>query len=224
MTPVKCDLMFTSVTSHETILFLHGLKKDYIEKRVVLLATNVDHFTQYLSIGILMKKSIAVLFLCLIASLPLRADFNDGVVAYLMGQYKKAYSTMRSLAESSDHAYAQYYVGMMHLNGQGVEQDYEEAGRWFRKASEQSIPQAQYKLGLLYMNGQGLPQDYEFAYSWFRVGATHGHNKSIQAIAGAREKLSDEELKEAEKLSAEYITKYGPKEETANKPIEVKNE
>jgi len=171
-----------------------------------------------------MKKSIAVLFLCLIASLPVRADFNDGVVAYLMGQYKKAYSTMRSLAESSDHGYAQYYVGMMHLNGQGVEQDYDEAGRWFRKASEQSIPQAQYKLGMLYFEGQGLPQDYEFAYAWFRTGAVHSHSKSIQAISTAREKLSEEELKEAEKLTADLIAKYGPKEETAGKPIEVKNE
>ena len=171
-----------------------------------------------------MKKTIATLFLCLIATLPVRADFNDGVVAYLMGDYKKAYSTMRSLAEASDHAYAQYYVGMMHLNGQGVEQDYEEAEKWFRKASEQGIPQAQYKLGMLYSEGQGLPQDYEYAYSWFRVAAVHGHNKSIEAIAGAREKLSEEELKEAEKLSSELIVKYGPKKEEIGKPKEIQNE
>ena len=171
-----------------------------------------------------MKKSYLILFLCLLISLPVRADFNDGVVAYLMGEYNKSYSTMRSLAESSNHAYAQYYVGMMHLNGQGVEQDYKEAGVWFRKASEQSIPQAQFKLGSLYMNGQGLPQDYEFAYSWFRVASIHGHKKSIAAISGAREKLSEEEMKEAEKLSLEFIQKYGPKKDTAGKPIEIKNE
>ena len=76
-----------------------------------------------------MKKSYLILFLCLLISLPVRADFNDGVVAYLMGEYNKSYSTMRSLAESSNHAYAQYYVGMMHLNGQGVEQNYKEGTR-----------------------------------------------------------------------------------------------
>ncbi len=170
-----------------------------------------------------MKKSIAVFFLCFIASLPVRADFNDGVVAYLMGQYDKAYSTMRSLAESSNHAYAQYYVGMMHLNGQGVEQDYKEAGRWFRKAAEQRIPQAQYKLGMLYMKGQGLPQDYEYAYSWFRVGASHQHKKSIEAIARAKEKLSEEELKEAEKLGLEFIGKYGPEKDKKEGPKEIRN-
>ncbi len=171
-----------------------------------------------------MKKTVFVFILSLVIALPVRADFNDGVVAYLMGQYDKAYSTMRSLAESSDHGFAQYYVGMMHLKGQGVPQDYKAAAAWFRKASEQSIPQAQFKLGSLYMNGQGLPQDYEFAYSWFRVGAIHGHKKSIDAIAGAREKLSEEEMKEAEKLSRDFIERYGPKKDQAGKPIEISNE
>ena len=172
-----------------------------------------------------MKKLYLSLFLCL-AVLPARAEFNDGVVAYLMGQYDKAYSTMRSLAESSEHAYAQYYVGMMHMKGQGVEQDYSEAGEWFRRASEQGVPQAQYKLGMLYMNGQGLPRDYEFAYSWFRVGAVHGHKKSISALPEAREKLTEEEMKEAEKLSLEFIQKYGPKKEDkeSGKPMEIPNE
>ena len=192
--------------------------------RVVISAGNVANFAHNLSIGVLMKKLCLIFILGLIISLPVRADFNDGVVAYLMGQYNRAYSTMRSLAESSNHAYAQYYVGMMHLNGQGVEQDYKEAGVWFRKASEQSIPQAQFKLGSLYMKGQGLPQDYEFAYSWYRVASIHGHKKSIEAMPGARDKLSEEEMKEAEKLSLEFIQKYGPKEDTAGKPIEIRNE
>ena len=171
-----------------------------------------------------MKKTSLVLILGLVVALPVRADFNDGVVAYLMGQYDKAYSTMRSLAESSDHGYAQYYVGMMHFKGQGVPQDYQAAAAWFRKASEKSIPQAQFKLGSLYQDGQGLPQDYEFAYSWFRVAAIHGHKKSIAALPSAREMLSEEELKEAEKLSLEFIEKYGPKKDQAGKPIEISNE
>lgn len=171
-----------------------------------------------------MKKSLIALLLYCMVSAPVFADFNDGVVAYLMGDYNKAYSTMRSLAESSEHAYAQYYVGMMHLKGQGVEQSYEEAGKWFRLASEQSIPQAQYKLGSLYLNGQGLPQDYEFAYGWFSVAATHKHQKSIEALTDAMQKLSDEELKEAKKLSSEFIGKYGPKEDAdPDKPREINN-
>ena len=137
-----------------------------------------------------MLKPRLILLLCLLVSQPLYADFNEGVVAYLMGDYNKAYSTMRGLAESTGHSYAQYYIGMMYLNGQGVEQDYEQAGHWFRLASEQAIPQAQYKLATLYLNGQGLPRDYEFAYSWFSVASSHNHKRSIAAA----EELRDNDL------------------------------
>ena len=41
----------------------------------------------------------------------------------------------------------------------------------------------------------------------------------------AMEKLSADELKEAKKLSEEFIAKYGPKEaDDPNKPREIKNE
>jgi len=144
------------------------------------------------------------------------ADFNDGVVAYLQGDYQRAYDTMRSLAETTEQPYANYYLGMMYLNGQGVKQDYAEAGKWFRKAAELHIPQAQYKLGWLYMSGQGLPRDFEQAYAWFRVGAAFQHKKSVDAIADARQQLSETELQEADKLSDRLIHDFGPEKTKAD--------
>jgi TPR repeat protein len=173
-----------------------------------------------------MKKisPLLILLLTIIAS-PARADFNDGVVAFMMGDYEKAFTTMQSLAETSDHGYAQYYMGMMYMKGQGVEQDYKNASKWFRKASEKSIPQAQYKLGDLYFKGRGVPNDYEYAYVWFSVGASHKHQLSMDAINKAKEKLSEEELGEADKLIAKYVKQYGPKEDIdPNEPIKVDNE
>lgn len=172
-------------------------------------------------------KKISPLFFLLFALItsPARADFNDGVVAYLMGDYDKAFTTMQSLGETSDHGFAQYYMGMMYMKGQGVEQDYKNASKWFRKASEKSIPQAQYKLGDLYFKGRGVPKDYEYAYVWFSVGASHEHKLSVNAINKAKTKLSDEELKEADKLIATYVKRYGPKEEVdPNQPIKIDNE
>lgn len=182
--------------------------------------------TQYQQRVQIMKKitPIIALFLMIIAS-PVRADFNDGVVAYLMGDYDKAFTTMQSLGETSDHAYAQYYLGMMYMKGQGVEQDYKKASEWFRKASEKNISQAQYKLGDLYFKGRGVPKDYEFAYVWFSVGASHEHQLSKSAINKAKEKLSEEELGEADKLIASYVKKYGPKEGVdPSQPIKIDNE
>jgi TPR repeat protein len=173
-----------------------------------------------------MKKISPILILLLsIISSPAHADFNDGVVAYMMGDYEKAFTTMQSLAETSDHGYAQYYMGMMYMKGQGVEQDYKNASKWFRKASEKRIPQAQYKLGDLYFKGRGVPKDYEFAYVWFSVGTSHEHKLSVNAVNKAKEKLSEEELGEADKLIAKYIKQYGPKEDVdPNEPIKVDNE
>ena len=161
-----------------------------------------------------MKKLILIPLLLLLSLSNARADFNDGVVAYLMGDYETAYNTMISLASTKEQdPLPQYYLGVMYMKGQGVEQDYEEAGKWLRKASENRLPQAQYKLARLYSEGNGVPRDYEFAYVWYSVGAAHEHKLSINAIDKARNKLSDSEMQAANKLLSDYVEKYGPSEE-----------
>ena len=163
-------------------------------------------------------KKIYIAILLLLTTQTTRADFNDGVVAYLMGDYETAYNTMISLAATSEDGLSQYYLGVMYLKGQGVEQNFEEAAKWLRQASEKSLPQAQYKLANLYTEGKGVPRDYEFAYVWYSVGVAHQHALSMNAVDGAREKLSADELAAAEKLITEYIEKYGPKEKEEEDP------
>ncbi len=169
-----------------------------------------------------MKKTISLLFALLLATQTAQADFNSGVVAYLTGDYETAYNTMMSLADTANDPMAQYWIGVMYFKGQGVEQSFEEAGKWFRRASEQAIPQAQYKLGKLYSDGNGVPQDNEFAYVWYSVAASHQHKKGINAAEEIKNQLSDEEKREAGKLIAEYVQKYGPKEKPdPNKPVKL---
>eukprot|EP00013_Stygamoeba_regulata_P017405 CAMPEP_0177668222 /NCGR_PEP_ID=MMETSP0447-20121125/22628_1 /TAXON_ID=0 /ORGANISM="Stygamoeba regulata, Strain BSH-02190019" /LENGTH=75 /DNA_ID=CAMNT_0019174679 /DNA_START=300 /DNA_END=526 /DNA_ORIENTATION=- len=40
-----------------------------------------------------------------------------------------------------------------------VDQDFEEAADWFRKAAEQGHVGAQYNMGVMYLDGEGLPMD-----------------------------------------------------------------
>ena len=163
-----------------------------------------------------MKKIYVVCLLMLMAAGTARADFNDGVVAYIAGDYENAYNTMISIAKTDEkNALAQYYLGMMYLKGQGVEKNYEEAGKWFRKGAENRLPQAQYRLAELYTEGEGVPRDFEFAYIWYSVGAAHQHKLSQNAVEKARTKLSKNELAEADKMVAEFIEKYGPTKEDA---------
>ena len=47
------------------------------------------------------------------------------------------------------NANAQFRLGYMYPDGQGVPQDYEAAAAWYRKAAEQGNKWAQYLLGLM---------------------------------------------------------------------------
>ena len=107
------------------------------------------------------------------------------------------------------------------MKGQGVEQDYEEASKWLRKASENRLPNAQYKLANLYAQGKGVPKDYEFAYIWYSVGASHNHQLSMNALDKAKSNLSEEEYNEAQKVIADYIKKYGPPPEDPNQQGQI---
>lgn len=169
-----------------------------------------------------MKRILLTFSLIFLGLNTANADFNDGVVAYLTGDYEKAYNTMMSMAETSDDPMAQYWLGVMYLKGQGVEQSYEEASKWLRKSSEQAVPNAQYKLAKLYEEGNGVPQDNEYAYIWLSVGASHQHTKSTQALDAARSQLSKSELEEVEKVIPEFIEKFGPQpEKDPNKPVQM---
>jgi len=166
-----------------------------------------------------MKKIYCVIFLMFLGNQTAYADRNDGAYAYLQGDYETAYNTMISLAKTSDDEIAQYYLGVMYMKGQGVEQDYEKAGEWFRKASKQGLPVAMYKLAGLYTKGKGVPKDLEFAYVWYSVAAVHEHQKSMNMIEKAKSNLSSEELASANQLVAEYVEKYGPKDENEGKTV-----
>ena len=79
------------------------------------------------------------------------------------------------LAADQGYAYAQYNLGVMYENGQGVPQDYAEAVRWYRLAADQGYATAQTNLGYMYDNGQGVLQDNVMAHMWYNIGAANGN-------------------------------------------------
>ena len=75
---------------------------------------------------------------------------------------------------NSGDAESQYNLAVMYCNGAGVEQDYTEAARWYRKAAEQGHAHAQHNLGNRYSSGTGVEQDYTEAARWYRKGGGAG--------------------------------------------------
>ena len=69
---------------------------------------------------------------------------------------------------------AQYNLGVMYLNGQGVLQDDKEAIKLFKLAAEQGKNKAQSNLGFMYQNGLGVLQDNTVAHMWYNIGAANG--------------------------------------------------
>ena len=100
--------------------------------------------------------------------------------AYAAGDYATAYKEFKILAESG-YAYAQFSLGMMHNNGEGVAQDYKEAMKWCRLAAEQGHTKAQHNIGWMYYIGEGVAQDYKEAMKWFRLAAEQGIEEAVRS-------------------------------------------
>ena len=68
----------------------------------------------------------------------------------------------------------------MYRYGVGVEKDYTEAVKWYRKAAEQERAWAQYGLGVMYESGLGVTKDQSKAIELYRKAAAQG-NEPAQA-------------------------------------------
>jgi TPR repeat protein len=100
----------------------------------------------------------AVLWIVSLA-VPAWADFQAGLDAANHKDYGTAMREWRPLAEQG-LAGAQFNLGQLYHQGQGVTQDYTMARQWWEQAAAQGHAGAQYNLAVLYLNGQGVPQDY----------------------------------------------------------------
>ena len=94
------------------------------------------------------------------------ADIQQGIRAGLSGDYATAVAILGPLAEQGD-ARAQFQIGVMCSNGQGIPQDYDKALYWYHLAAAQGLGEAQYNIGVMYDEGKGVPQDEAKAIEWF---------------------------------------------------------
>ena len=96
--------------------------------------------------------------------------------------------SLNALAEKGD-ARAQTELGRRYFQGDEVEENFQEAVKWWRKAAEQGGDSAQYNLGWMYSNGKGVEQNAKEAVKLFRKSAMQGnaeaqHNLGIMYYNG----------------------------------------
>lgn len=91
--------------------------------------------------------------------------------AYNEGYYNRAYELYQKIPDNTS---AQVRIGYMYEAGQGVNQDYAEAFRWYRRAAEQGEAIGQNNLGNMYSDGKGVTKDYAESAKWFKKSADQG--------------------------------------------------
>ena len=91
--------------------------------------------------------------------------------------------------------------------GQGVEQDYKEAVKWYRLSAEQRITGAQSTLGLMYEKGQGVEQDYVEAHKWFNIAGVNGNEIGRRNADIVEKKMTPGQIAVAVGLTRKWLEK-----------------
>ncbi|MHB8524467.1 MAG: trypsin-like peptidase domain-containing protein [Limisphaerales bacterium] len=85
---------------------------------------------------------------------------------------------LQRLAEKGD-AEAQAHLGWAYHSGNGVQQDYAEGVKWYRKAADQGNSYAQLNMGFAYALGRGVEMDLKQAGAWYQKAADQGDVMAI---------------------------------------------
>ena len=150
--------------------------------------------------------SLTFLFLFSGSSVVIADDYQDGNDAYNRKDYKTAYKLWLPLAEQGD-AKAQYNLGQMYYEGQGVPQDHKEAVKWYRLSAEQGDASAQFHLGTFYEQGQGVPQDYVSAHMWWNIAGSNGFKSAVKNRNIVEKKMSKQQIEKAQRLARNWKMK-----------------
>ena len=117
-------------------------------------------------------------------------------------------------AANKGNAEAQNKLGNCYFYGDGVEQDINEAVRYYRLSAEQGYPNGQLNLGECYFYGDGVEQSFEEALKYFRLAADQEYAPAQGYLGKCYEEGLgvDQDLSEAFKywqLAADQEDPYG---------------
>ena len=135
-------------------------------------------------------------------------SLSDCVIVRVLTKAELEFRDDLSYARNGN-ANSQFNVGLAYANGDGVEQNFAEAARWYREAASRGHAGAMNNLGVLYTEGKGVEKNYTEAINWFRKAADNG-DKNAMCNLGFRyengegvEKNVDEAVKWYERAAQE---------------------
>lgn len=152
------------------------------------------------------KNKLAAEYISELEKLSTEEMFATGFEHNQHAEYKEAIDWYQKAADKRNIV-AQSLLGMLYMDGRGVEKDLTIAIKWFRKAAEQDDAIAQYYLGMMYLNGNGVERDEEVAANWL-------HKSAEQDNALAQYQLGEMYLKgkgveQKDYMAAHWLRKAG---------------
>src|SRR5262245_33074982 len=86
-------------------------------------------------------------------------------------------------ADAGDKAATRRLAESYYLGRDGVDQNFEEAARWYLKLAQQGDVRAQTTIGLMYSRGYGVQKDPQAAHRWWSFAAA-GNDPAAQYNLG----------------------------------------
>ena len=133
-------------------------------------------------------------------------DFNKGLTAAQNGDFATALKEWKPLAEEGD-AGAQYNLGFIYQNGEGVPQDYKKAVRWWRLAAEHGDAESQHNLANRYYYGEGVARDIVYAHMWKNLAFSNGFKPAKEHLKMFGQEMTSSQIETAQKLATECVKK-----------------
>jgi uncharacterized protein len=127
-----------------------------------------------------MRKSLILAVAALVlGSLTAAAEpLQDGARYFQRADYPHALASWRPLAVQGNPV-AQNNLGIMYLDGKGVQQNTSEAVRYLSLSAAAGSSLGQNNLGGLYRDGKGVPRDFGKAAQWFAASASQGNSAGM---------------------------------------------
>ena len=106
----------------------------------------------------------------------------EAVKLYDVKQFDKALPLIKKMAKKNDPK-ANYYLGMMALNGLGMKKDTDLAFDSFNKSALELEPSGLYMMGLSYLNGWGVQKNDAKAFEYFQTAAERNFHEAKLKVA-----------------------------------------
>jgi TPR repeat protein len=136
-----------------------------------------------------MKKIILLLTLITtinFASNPFESMRNNTQLTQAQTSQKVMYAKS---AAAQGNSRAQFDLGLMYAQGNGVVKNERLAFNYFHKAARNKHVEAKFYMGLSFAQGRGVKKQTQLARYWFKLAAKAGHSKAMAHLASIEKTL-----------------------------------